>query len=215
MDEYSLTRRVFLSLLIVALPLSGYAKDLGAIGTTYPVLERDALEEIEERARQVDWGKLFNAEKNEQKVKSYKPKDLVRLPRATRDRVRMVDISYTLDFDIPDGKGNILYPKGFTFNPLDYIVYPRTIVVINGSDRKQVEWFKKSSYLKNLNTVLWITDGSYYDLATELGMAVYYANAMIVERFNLMSVPCIIVQKKNLLEVTEVDVESRSNKRPS
>jgi conjugal transfer pilus assembly protein TraW len=94
-------------------------------------------------------------------------------------------------------------------------VYPRTIVVINGSDRKQVEWFKKSSYLKNLNTVLWITDGSYYDLATELGMAVYYANAMIVERFNLMSVPCIIVQKNNLLEVTEVDVESRSKKRSS
>ena len=215
MDEYSLIRRVFLSLLIVALPLSGHAKDLGAIGTTYPVLEQDALDEIEERARQVDWGKLFNAEKNEQKVKSFKPKDLIRLPRATRDRVRLVDISYTLDFDIPDGKGNILYPKGFTFNPLDYIVYPRTIVVINGSDRKQVEWLKKSSYLKNLSTVLLITDGSYYDLATELGMAVYYANSLIVERFNLMSVPCIIVQKNNLLEVTEVNVESRSKKRPS
>ena len=57
MDEYSLIRRVFLSLLIVALPLSGHAKDLGAIGTTYPVLEQDALDEIEERARQVDWGK--------------------------------------------------------------------------------------------------------------------------------------------------------------
>ena len=153
--------------------------------------------------------------KNEQKVKSFKPKDLIRLPRATRDRVRLVDISYTLDFDIPDGKGNILYPKGFTFNPLDYIVYPRTIVVINGSDRKQVEWLKKSSYLKNLSTVLLITDGSYYDLATELGMAVYYANSLIVERFNLMSVPRIIVQKNNLLEVTEVNVESRSKKRPS
>jgi conjugal transfer pilus assembly protein TraW len=163
----------------------------------------------------VDWGKLFNAEKNEQKIKSYKPRDLVRLPRATQNRVRLVDISYTLDFDIPDGKGNILYPKGFTFNPLDYIVYPRTIVVINGTDREQVEWFKKSSYFKNLNTALWITDGNYYDLATELGMAVYYANSSIVEGFNLMAVPCIIVQKDKLLEVTEVDVESRSQKKSS
>jgi hypothetical protein len=46
-------------------------------------------------------------------------------------------------------------------------------------------------------------------------MAVYYANSSIVERFNLTAVPCIIVQKDNLLEVTEVDVESRSQKKSS
>jgi len=208
-------KRFFIIFLIAVLPLPALAKNLGTIGATYSIVERDALQEIEERAAQVDWKKLFDKEKNEERIKNYKPKDVVRLARATRDSVRKVDISYTLEFDIHDEKGNILYPKGFTFNPLDYIVNPRTYVVINGSDRLQVEWFKKSSYIKDVNTVLWITDGNYYDLATDLGRAVFYANSLIVERFNLMAVPCVIVQKGNLLEVTEVDVEPLSKNSPS
>jgi conjugal transfer pilus assembly protein TraW len=210
MKTHSLRIIGTLWLLAAGIPFPGQAKDLGTIGATYPVIERDALEEIEERAKQVDWGKLLSAEQNEQRIRHYRPKDLVRLPKANRGRTRVVDISYTLDFDIPDGKGNILYPAGYTFNPLDYIVYPRTIVVINGADREQVEWFKTSSYAGNIAVVLWITDGNFYDLAAELGRAVYYANALIVERFDLASVPCVIAQKGNLLEVTEIDVNAKN-----
>ena len=209
------TIRLILFLLIACFPVSGQARDLGTLGATYSIAERDALEEIEERARQVDWGKLFDREKSEQKIKSYKPKDLALLPRADRDSVRSVDISYRLEFDIPDGRGGILYPRGFSFNPLDYIVYPRTIVVINGTDREQVEWFKGSSYAGKLTTVLWITDGSYFDLSVELGRAVFYANAMIVNRFDLRAVPCVIAQKGNLLEVFEIDVKAQTKKRSS
>jgi conjugal transfer pilus assembly protein TraW len=209
------TIRLILFLLIACFPISGQSRDLGTSGATYSIAERDALEEIEERARQVDWGKLFDREKSEQKIKSYKPKDLALLPRADRDSVRSVDISYRLEFDIPDGQGGILYPRGFSFNPLDYIVYPRTIVVINGTDREQVEWFKGSSYAGKLTTVLWITDGSYFDLSVELGRAVFYANAMIVNRFDLRAVPCVIAQKGNLLEVFEIDVKARTKKRSS
>jgi conjugal transfer pilus assembly protein TraW len=193
----------------------GIAKDLGTMGATYQIIERDALEEIEERAKQVDWGKLFDKEKNEQRIKNYRPKDLVALKKAEQDRTRIVDVTYTLDFDIPDEKGNVLYPKGFTFNPLDYIVYPRTIIVLDGMDSVQVDWFKKSPYFKNVNAVLWITDGNYYDLSAELGRAVYYANSMIVARFNILAVPSVIVQKGNALEVTEIDVKAHSKKKPS
>jgi len=201
--------------LTACIPVSAQARDLGTSGATYSIAERDALEEIEERAKQVDWGKLFDREKSEQKIKSYKPKELALLPRAARDSVRSVDISYRLEFDIPDGRGGILYPRGFSFNPLDYIVYPRTIVVINGTDREQVEWFKGSPYAGNLTTVLWITDGSYFDLALELGRAVFYANTMIVNRFDLRAVPCVIAQKGNQLEVFEVDVKAQTKKRSS
>ena len=191
-------------------PAVVFAKDLGVRGKVYPILEPDALEELEERASQVDWGKLFNKEANERKVKNYKPRDFVSLPRSGKYQVRTVDISYALEFDIPDGKGGILYPKGFVFNPLDYIVYPRTIVVLNGADRDQVDWFKQSEHYKNISVVLWITDGGYYDLSSELGRPVYYANKMITARFDVKVVPCIIAQKGNLLEVTEIHVEANS-----
>lgn len=201
--------------LISAFISIGHARDLGTLGATYQIHERDALEEIEERATQVDWGKVFDKEKNEQKIKNYRPKDLVAVKKAEQCRVRSVDITYTLDFDIPDGKGNVLYPKGFTFYPLDYIAYPGTIVILDGTDREQVEWFKMSAYFKNSNSVLWITDGNYYNLATELGRAVFYANSQIVDRFNILAVPSVIVQKGNLLEVTEIDVEAYYKKKPS
>ena len=207
--------RLTLFFLTVCIPVSTQAGDLGTSGATYSIAERDALEEIEERAKQVDWGKLFDREKSEQKIKSYKPKELALLPRAAQDSVRSVDISYRLEFDIPDGRGGILYPRGFSFNPLDYIVYPRTIVVINGADREQVEWFKGSPYAGNLTTVLWITDGSYFDLAVELGRAVFYANTMIANRFGLRAVPCVIAQKGNRLEVSEVDVKAQTKKQSS
>lgn len=206
---------VALVILIGGLPGVVCAKDLGTRGAVYPILERDALEEIEERAGQVDWGKLFNKEANEKRVKDYKPYDSVILPRSRNNSIRMVNISYALEFDIPDGRGGVLYPKGYVFNPLDYIIYPRTIVVINGADRDQVDWFKQSEHYKNISVVLWITDGNYYDLSAELGRPVYYANRIIANKFNLKVVPCTITQKGNLLEVSEIDVESISKKRPS
>lgn len=190
------------------LPGVGQAKDLGTIGATYSISERDAVEEMQERAKQVDWQKLFDKKTNKDKLKKYHPKDLVLLPRAQRGRTRMVDMSYTLDFDIPDERGNIIYPAGYTFNPLDYITYPRTIVIINGADREQVDWFKKAPYFKDSNAVLWITDGNYYDLSVELKRNVFYANSFIVQKFKLSYVPSVIKQKGNLLEVKEIDVES-------
>ena len=94
------------------------AKELGNFGMTYRIAERDALTEIEERAKQVDWHKVLD----KRKIENYQgPPDRVRLPRAKRNRSFQVDMTYTTEIDVPDGKGGILYPTGYTFNPLDYI----------------------------------------------------------------------------------------------
>jgi conjugal transfer pilus assembly protein TraW len=192
-----------------------YARDLGTIGRTYPIIERDALEEIEERAKQVDWSSMFDKDRNAERIRNYQPKDLASLPRAVRSNVRMIDISYTLEFDIPDGKGGILYPKGFVFNPLDYITYPRTIVVINGSDRQQIAWFKSSVHATSMKAVLLITAGNYYDLSKELNRPVYYLTAGLARKLQLSATPCIVVQKGNLLEETDIDIQESIPKKPS
>jgi conjugal transfer pilus assembly protein TraW len=184
-----------------------FARDLGTIGATYPIAERDALSEIEERARQVDWGKALKKDKMESAVKNYKPKGIKDLPRAAESGYTRVDMTYSLEFDIPDGQGNILYPKGFTFNPLDYITYPYTLIVINGTDRDQVKWFKKSKFAKDIHTKLIITDGSYFDLGRELGRPVYYAIGGLIDRFQLKYVPSIVSQAGRMMEVTVIDVD--------
>lgn len=187
---------------------SAPAKDLGVVGATYPIAEPDALAEIEERAAKTDWSKFINKDKIEKTIKNFKPPGLVKLPRAAQTRTYHVDMTYTLDYDIPDGRGGIIYPKGYTFNPLDYVQYKKTIIVIDGSDPAQVDWFERSQWARDINSILILTDGSYYELSRRLRRQVYYAVHDIPKKFQLQAVPAVIRQSSRVMEVTEIDVSS-------
>ena len=195
-------RRMILAFAILPLwVVSAQGKDLGSFGRTYPIAEKDALTEIEERARQVDWNKVLD----KKKLENYQgPPDRESLPQAKRNRNFLVDMTYTTEIDVPDGKGEILYPKGYTFNPLDYVTYPKTIVVINGNDRGQVAWFKDSEYNQRLDVTLLITEGAFGTISKQIDRTVSYANNKIISRFQLKAVPSIIRQKGRLMEVSEV-----------
>ncbi len=197
--------------LLVLLPpfpgsVSAAVHDLGAYGATYPIAERDALSEIRERAGSIDWNRYFNREKMEKAAREYRPPDLARLPRAVENRTFTVDMTYTLDFDIPDGKGGILYPKGYTFNPLDYIQFPNILVFIDASDQDQVAWLSSSEYVKDYRTMLLITGGEYWDLANTLNRPVFYATRQMVERFQLSAVPSVVRQSGRYMEVREIEI---------
>jgi conjugal transfer pilus assembly protein TraW len=186
--------------------------DLGTFGMTYPIAEKDAIEEIKEKADKTDWSKHFNKEKIEKAVKEYRPENIARLPRAAEDRTFQVDMSYTLDFDIPDGKGGILYPKGYTFNPLDYVQWPNVMVVIDGSDKDQVRWLTSSQYLTDYRTMLLISDGGFWDLSHSLKRPVFYATQQIAERFQLKAVPSVIRQSGRYMEIKEIEINSKDKK---
>jgi len=192
-------------------PVLASVHNLGVLGATYSIVERDALEEIQERAKAVNWEKAFNREEAKKKIKKYKPRNLSKLPRALQDKTFLVDMTYTLDIDIPDGKGNILYPKGYTFNPLEYVQIPNTIVVIDGTDEEQVEWFSKSNYVNDYNTTFLISDGLYYDLMKKFRRPVYFADDRIIDRLRLKAVPSIIHQKDKYMEVREVGIKKKSD----
>ena len=205
--------RLLLLVLTLTLPwgaVSTEARVLGTFGVTYPIAERDALEEIQERARQVDWQKVLDR----RKLESYQgPPDRGTLPRAKRERTFAVDLTYTMELDLPDGKGGILYPKGYTFNPLEYVVYPKSIVVINGNDPEQLQWFVTSEYATRLNVTLLLTEGRHTVVAKRLKRPLFYADRKIIERFRLKAVPSIIRQKGRFMEVSEIDVRRTTAKK--
>ncbi len=186
------------------------AVDLGTIGATYPIREKDALVEIQEKASTLKQSRI--TAELQKAVRSYRPGDSqgrAALRTAKEERTFTVDLTHTVELDIPDGRGGILYPKGYRFNPLDYVNYPRTLVVINGADTKQVEWFRNSPYSKDLNVTLLISDGSYRHLAKKLKRPVFYATSAIIEKFRLRAVPSIIAQKGRVMEVREIAVDKR------
>jgi len=201
-------RRLVLALLAVLAVTCAHAKSLGSVGTTYEIAEKDALTEIEERAKGIDWGKVVQRKA----VEDYDgPQDRISLPRAGRDRTFTVNMSYTLQMDIPDGKGGILYPKGYTFNPLDYVAFAKTLVVINGSDPEQVKWFAASEYKNRLDVMLLLTEGRYGRLGKKLNVSLFYADTQLVERLQLAAVPSIIRQEGREMVVREVAVPRKAS----
>ena len=183
------------------------AQDLGRFGRTYPIIEPDGIEEMKNAARQVDWSKYFNKSAMEKAMHDYRPRGFMSLPKASSDRVRQVDISYSVEFDVIDpSSGAVLYPKGYTFNPLDYMTFHKKIVVIDGSDHEQVEWFNKSKYSKDPMTVLLITGGVFYEVSEKVKRSVFFATDKIVRRLQIQYVPSVAYQNQRMIEVVEVDV---------
>lgn len=196
--------KFFIFILIFGLlPASlAYGKNLGTIGMTYPIVEPDLVEEIK---ASIDYEKL--AKVMEENRQNYKAKDIYALPAAGRDRTFFVDMTYTLDHDIANENGEIMYQRGLTWNPLDYVSLPGGLVVINSEDRKQVEWFVKSPYNKNRQQKLLISAGLAAPLIKQLNRPVFYLTKTIADRLQLAAVPCVITQNGKKMMVQEIKID--------
>ena len=190
--------------LIVASPsFAGTLKDLGTTGTVYAIAEPDLLVDLQQYAQTHG----PSPEEQQQKRVHYQPKDIRKLPQAARDRTFDVDMTYTLVHDIKDGSGNVLYPQEYTINPLQYFNFVGGIVVIDGSDPGQVEWFQRSPYFSNQLALLLLSDGYAFELTEKLKRPVYYLTDIIAKRLQLSAVPSIVVKKHDALSVREVKLE--------
>lgn len=185
------------------------AKHLGQVGKVYEIAEPDALEEIQAKAAGIDWDKALGGEKKKELIEGYRPENLAKLPRAEKNRTRLIDMTYELDADLPDGKGGSLYPKGFRFNPLEYFSYPNILVFIDGDDQDQVEWFQESKLSRDDRTRLILTGGAFAELNRKLERPVYYLTEPIKNRLRLEAAPSIIWQKGLAMEVKEIHIAKK------
>jgi len=191
----------FYIFIFLPFPLGAQAiTELEPAGAVYPVVEPDVRIEMEQKAAQ-KWEQQ-KAEFRE-KIHTYQPANLQRLPRADQDRSFAVDMTYTLDRDLTDKNGKVLYPKGYRFNPLDYMNFTIGLVVIDGAKPAQVKWFKESPYFSNHKMKLLLSGGSAQSLSSELNRAVFYLDKNIADRFQLAAVPCAVVQRNMHIQVTE------------
>jgi len=181
--------------------------------TTYPIAEPDLLEEVKGRIPQAIEELKKKIPELREKVKNYVPPDTVSLPPAERDYSYTVALSYTLPFDIPrvDRNGNvigILYPRGYSFNPLDYIGFdPPTLIVFNGDRREEVEWVRKN-WLNKPNSMLIITEGKWLDLDKQLGRPVFYLPRVMAERLRLKYTISVIYRDRKNRSLMRIDVHS-------
>ena len=199
----------FLCLLMAS---TAVARDLGTFGAVYDIVEKDALKELEEKAKSVDFSKAVDRNALVKRARNFTPEDVKEMKMigpARKDRTFLVDMTYTLERDIKDDKGNIVYPAGYTFNPLNYVAYPRTLVILNGKRPEHIRWFEESSYAKDAQVTLLLTDGSYSELSKSLKRPVFYASTKLIEAFKIQAVPSVVRQSGAYMEVTEVRIPPR------
>lgn len=189
-----------------ACPAFGVVTNLGVVGDVYQVVEPDIATELRQQAEQnrIDDNEFL------ERVKTYQPEDLHQLPRATEDRTFLVDTTYTLDHDLVDGNGKVIYPRGFTFNPLDYVSFPGGLLVIDWDDPSQIKWFRQTPYATDRRVRLLLAGGYAYKAIEQLKRSVFYLVDEIAERLQLAAAPSLVIQKNNMLQVQEFFVPQES-----
>jgi len=169
------------------------------VGQTYPIRERDALEEIESRTKQVNWQEELSTANI-----TWSAKNGHRVLRAPIDRTRQFVPWYSIEFDVRDQFGQVIYPKGFQFNVLEHITLPYRVVVIDPND---VEWVKP--LLRDSDMVI-LTNGDFEDVSEVLERPTFMLDQKTKERLGIEYVPAIIEQSGNVFIVDEYFVEVQS-----
>lgn len=181
-------------------PIAQTVTELEPVGTRHPVIEQDIR--IEMKTKSAEQWELYKNGYLE-KAQKYQPDNLQQLPRAQSNRSFTVDMTYTLDRDLTGDDGKTFYPKGYQFNPLDYMNFTIGLVVIDGADHDQVNWFKQSPYASNHKMKLLLSGGYTQSLVQELDRAVFYLDKEVAGRFHLAAVPCVAMQRDKHIQVTE------------
>jgi conjugal transfer pilus assembly protein TraW len=183
-------------------------------GNIYPIKEHDAFEELKSKAEQIDVSQIRTELINS--AKKFVPPDLVYVPKAKKNYVYYINPEYTLPFDIPkvDSQGNVtgvLYPKGYKFNPLDYIkgIIP-PLVIFNGYDKYEVQWVKR--FVKqNQNAMLLTVTPSWKSVSEELKMPVFYLKKIIAERFKIKNTISVVTAEDRMIKVKVYAVSGNKN----
>lgn len=190
---------------------ASYAIDLGVFGNTYRIKEEDFLHSIERKSSQFDSQKMMNNFK--EKVMTETGKVDYSFPIAVDNASYLIDLTYTLEQDIPmlDSSGNItgiLYPKGFTFNPLDYINFTDILLFINGNRNSEVN-FVKEKYADDPRAIVILTKGNVFEIAKKIKRKVYIYSDRVASRFHISKTPSVAYQSGNMLKVDEIALEDK------
>lgn len=190
------------SLLACALVTAAAHAQTSVIGRTWPIAEPDALDEIEARTQKLP-PSLANRFGPRERWSAMKAAPL---GVTAANRVRSVVPFYTLEFDVKLPDGRLLYPKGFTFNPLSYVSLPQRLVVVRPED---LGWA-----LRTATPTDWIllaagarASADAIALGEKVGRPLFILEDRVKARLGLEVAPVIVAQVGQKLQLTEVKLD--------
>ena len=205
-------RQVFVSTVALAF-LAGaagaQATDLGTLGPTYEISEPHLLNFIEQRLRDKERSgelqRLIEQAQARGMDAVTRPQPISGLRPTETARTFYFDPSFTLDRNIVDSQGRLLFAAGTRKNPLEIVSLSKHLLFFDARDRRQVARARElmARYDGKVKPIL--TGGSYLDLMKAWRIPVYYdQQGMLTRRFGIRQVPAIVSQEGARLRIDEV-----------
>jgi conjugal transfer pilus assembly protein TraW len=191
--------------------LGAQATNLGTIGPTYPVAEKNLLDVIMARLRAKEAsGELKRHEQEARDRAAYavnNPRPVDGLRRAQAARTFYFDPSFTLQSNVVDSTGAVLFPAGTRKNPLDVVSLSKHLLFFDARDPGQVARAREliEHYQGKVKPIL--VGGSFLDLMKRWNKPVFYdQDGTLVRKFGIAAVPAIVSQEGQRLRIDEVPV---------
>lgn len=185
------------------------AKDLGLIGPSYPIIERDLIEVIHGRIqKKIEAGELDALHEGlieDSKNYAARPPGTA-LPRAEVYRAVEINPVYTLEQDIIDADGKVLFKAGTQVNPLTLKPLTKMLCFIDGDDLQQVTWLVTHCAADSRNKLI-LVNGDFLAITQQLDRRLYFdQQGFLVDRFTIQSLPAVIRQSGEVLYLEEFPI---------
>jgi conjugal transfer pilus assembly protein TraW len=198
-----------LAVTLLALVPTAQALDLGVIGPTYGIQEPHLLADIQRRLREKErsgeLGRLMEEARSRGVESVRSPAPVSGLSVTPRARSYYVDPTFTLERNVVDAQGRLMFAAGTRKNPLEIVSLSKRLLFFDARDPRQVAHARRlvSTHGGRMKPIL--TGGSYLDLMKVWRTPVYYdQQGILTRRLGLRHVPAIVSQEGQLLRVDEV-----------
>ena len=192
--------------------IPGQADNLGTIGPTYPIAEKNLLDHIVARLREKERnGELARFEQLARTRASQSvlnPMPVPGLRPSNAPRTFYFDPSFTLERNVVDDTGAVLFPAGLRKNPLDVVTLTKHLLFFDARDERQVAKAREliARYQGRVKPIL--VGGSYIDLMRAWNSRVYYdQQGALVQKLGITAVPALVSQEGSRLRIDEVPAQ--------
>lgn len=188
------------------------ATDLGTIGPVYPIGEPHLLDFIRQRLQEKE--RSGELKKLEQQARTRgvdavaDPKPVAGIKPAETARTFYFDPTFTLERNVFDDKGHLLFAAGTRKNPLEVVSLSKHLLFFDARDQRQVTRARELIAFyrgRKVPVKPILVGGSYLDLMKSWRTPVYYdQQGLLTHRLGITRVPAIVSQDGLRLRIDEL-----------
>ena len=197
------------SICLCLLAIGVHAEDLGTIGPTYDITERDLIEVIKDKLSRMErTGELARMQDDHRRrvVNGIeRPKPIQGIRPTETARTFYIDPTWTLDRNVVDEKGKVLFAAGTMVNPFDYDRMSKTLLFFDARSKEQVAFAKRFMAEAKMPVKPILVGGEPLKLMREWKREVFYdQGGTLTRRFSITQSPAVVSQEGKRLRVDEI-----------